>query len=161
MAYELTEEIKEIINDKNTIAVVSAIGKNGNPYSAVSNKLEVRKDGRLGFYSLLETSQIQKNLVYSIWFDKKVSISLISKDGRNFQLYVKPYQALIAGREFEAAYETAIAEFGEDADLSTVWLLDLVSAKESTYKVEKEIEKKEHPYLGHYDHLPLKEGLKK
>ena len=159
MAFELTEELKEIINNKSTVAVVSAVGKNGNPYSAVGLKLEIRKDGRLGLYSLLETSQLQKNLVFSIWFDKEVSISLIAKDGRNFQLYVKPYQALIAGREFEAAYETAIAEFGEDADLSTVWLLDLVSAKESTYKVEKEIEKKAHPYLGHYDHIPLKEGF--
>lgn len=159
MAFELTEEIKNIINDKNTIAVVSAIGKNGNPYSAVSSKLEIRKDSRLGFYSLLETSQIQKNLVYSIWFDKEVSISLISKDGRNFQIYAKPYQALIAGREFEVAYEQSLVEFGEDTDLSTVWLLDVVSAKESTYKVAKEIEKREHPYLGHYDHLPLKEGL--
>ena len=159
MAFELTEEIKKIINDKTTVAVISAVGKNGNPYSAVSSKLEIRQDGRLGFYSLLEASQIQKNLVYSIWFDKEVSISLIASDGRNFQLYAKPYQALIAGQEFEKAYEQSLVDFGEDADLSTVWLLDVVSVKESTYRVEKENQKKEHPYLGHYDHLPLKEEL--
>lgn len=159
MAFELTDELKNIITDKSTVAVISAVGKNGNPYSAVSNKIEIRNDGRIGFYSLLESSQIQKNLVFSIWFDKEVSLSLIAKDGRNFQLYAKPYQALIAGRDFEVAYETALQEFGEDTNLSTVWLLDVVSAKESTYKVEKEIQKKEHPYLMHYDHLPLKPGV--
>ncbi len=157
MAFELSEEIKNIVNDGSTVAVISAVGKNGNPYSAVSKKLEAREDGRLGFYSLLETSQIQKNLVYSIWFDKDVSISLIAKNGRNFQLYAKPYQALIAGQDFVAAYENAQKEFGEDTDLSTVWLLDVVSAKESTYQIEKEIQQKEHPFLGHYDHIPLKQ----
>lgn len=153
MALQIAETIKNVINDQETIAVISAVGKNGNPFSEVSKKLTVREDGKIAYYELLESSQLQKNLVYSIWFGKNIIITLISKDGKNYSITGKPYQALIAGHEFEAEYIKAQEEFGERTDLSTVWLIDVVSVTEDTYEVAKTREEQEHPYLMHMDHI--------
>lgn len=153
MSLHITEAVKEVINDKETIAVISAVGKNGNPFSEVSNKLTVREDGRIAYYELLESSQLQKNLVYSIWFDKEIIISLIGKNGKNYSVTGKPYQALIAGYEFENEYSKVQEEFGERTDLSTVWLIDVINVREETYEVAKTREEQEHPYLMHMDHI--------
>lgn len=52
----------------------------------MKDSLKVLDDGTLAFYELLETSQTQKNLVYSIWFNKYVSVTVVTKDGRSYQL---------------------------------------------------------------------------
>lgn len=153
MSLDITEEIEKIINDKETVSVISAVGKNGNPVSQVGKKLTLWEDGRIAYYEFLESSQLQKNLVYSIWFGKEIIISLIGKDGKNYSVVGKPYQALIAGHVFEAEYEKTQEEFGEKTDLSTVWLIDIVRVTEDTYEVAKEREEKEHPYLMHMDHI--------
>lgn len=153
MSLHIAEEIKEIINDKETIAVVSAVGKNGNPYSEVSKKLILREDGKIAYYELLESSQLQKNLVYSIWFEKEIVISLIGKNGKHYSIIGKPYQALIAGNEFEEEYCKVQEEFGIETDLSTIWLIDAIRVTEDTYEVAKKREIEEHPYLMHMDHI--------
>lgn len=153
MSLHITEELKELINDRETIAVVSAVGKSGSPFSEVSRKLTLREDGRIAYYEFLESSQLQKNLVYSIWFDKEVIISLIGKNGKNYTVTGKPYQALIAGFEFEEEYEKVQQEFGDRTDLSTVWLIEIAGVSEDTYEAAKAREEKEHPYLMHMDHI--------
>lgn len=97
---------------------------------------------------------MQKNLVYSIWFEKEVSLSLLGKNGEIYRVSAKPYQALIAGHRFEEAYINAQEEFGEETDLSTVWLLDVTAVEDDTYEAARE---KEHPYLMHMDHIYRKE----
>lgn len=157
MAITLTDELKDIISDAQTVAVISAVGKDGNPYAQVPHKIAVCADGRLSVHQLLEKSQLQKNLVYSLWFSKQVSLVLAAKDGRRFHLYLKPYQALIAGREFTREYKAVLAEFGQDADLSTVWLFDVESFASATYADERAQEREAYPYLYHLDRIAKEE----
>lgn len=149
----LQEEIKKIIEDKESIVAVSAVGKSGNPYTEISKKLVSREDGRLAYYELLESSQLQKNLVFSLWFNKEISISVIAKDRKNYTITGKPYRAIIAGHEFEEQYVRAQEEFGEKTDLSTVWLIDVTGFWEDTYEAAKQREEEEHPYLMHMDQI--------
>ena len=151
------EKIEKLIGEKETVSVISAVGKNGNPISQVGRKLTMWGKGRIAYYEFLESSQMQKNLVYSIWFEKEVSISLLGKNGEVYRVNAKPYQALIAGHQFEEAYMNAQKEFGEETDLSTVWLLDVTAVEDDTYEAAREKEKKEHPYLMHMDHIYRKE----
>lgn len=143
---------KELISSNTATIVISAVGKEGIPYSELAIKAEV-KDGRLAYYELLESSQMQKNLVYSLWFDKAVSILIIDQHGKNYQLKGKIYRAWMAGRDFEEEYVEILKEQGEEADLSTVWLIDIEDAVETTYEVGRIREKEEHPYLMHWDHI--------
>ena len=157
MAEKLPEEIKKIINDESTVAVLSAVEQDGNPYAQVAHKIAVKDDGRIAVHQLLEKSQLQKNLVYSIWFSKKVSLVLAAKNGERFHLYLKPYQAVIAGREFTKEYIKVLAEYGNDADLSTIWLFDVESFASAKYSDERAKEKAEHPYLYHMDKVAKEE----
>lgn len=157
MAEKLNDDVKKILTDPATVAVISAVGKDGNPYSQVPHKIGLWEDGRISVHQLLEKSPLQKNLVYSLWFDKRVSLLLAAKDGSSYHLYLKPYQALVAGRDFTREYQQVLAEFGEDADLSTVWLFDVESAVSASYADEQAAEKKDHPYLYHMDHIAKEE----
>ena len=148
------EKIEKLLEEKETISVISAVGKNENPISQVGRKLTMWGKGRIAYYEFLESLQMQKNLVYSIWFEKEVSLSLLGKNGEIYRVSAKPYQALIAGHRFEEAYINAQEEFGEETDLSTVWLLDVTAVEDDTYEAARE---KEHPYLMHMDHIYRKE----
>ncbi len=152
----LNAQLKEIISNPSTVAVISAVGKDGNLYTQVSSKLQAVSDTRLAFWELLETSQVHKNILYSLWFDKTVVLTLIAPDGTNYVVNLKPYQALIAGQDFESYYNQALEEFGEDTDLSTIWYLDVLSYTEESYQVARKREREEHPYLTHFDHIVKK-----
>ncbi len=157
MSIKISDDIKKIIEDKQSVAVVSAIGKNGFPYSQKTHKILVKDNGQIAIYELLEKSQIQKNLVFSLWFSKEVSLLVVTSQGKSFYFTLKPYRALEAGHEFTNEYNKILSEFGSDADLSTVWLFDVENIEETTYEVEHEKEKKEHPYLYHMDHIVKEE----
>ena len=153
MAEKVSEEIKALLGDPATVAVISAVGKDGNPYAQVPHKIALGEDGRIAVYQLLEKSPLQKNLVYSLWFSRRVSLVLAAKDGRRFHLFLTPYQALVAGRDFTREYQQVLADFGPEADLSTVWLFDLESVVSSSYREEQAREREAHPYLYHLDHI--------
>lgn len=150
---ELKEKIEGLLKEDQADITVIAAGKNGLPWIQKVWKSGIDEKGRIEIYELLESSQIQKNLVYSIWFQKKVLLHISLKDGRSFVIVTKPYQALIAGAEFEQKYEECLREFGEDTNLSTVWKLDAQELVEETYAEAKKREREEHPYLMHMDHL--------
>ncbi|MCR5724345.1 MAG: hypothetical protein K6G80_04570 [Treponema sp.] len=157
MAEKLTDELKHILTAPDTLAVISAVGKDGNPYSQVPHKIGLWEDGRISVHQLLEKSLLQKNLVYSLWFDRQVSLVLAAKDGSSYHLYLKPYQALVAGREFTREYQQVLSEFGPDSDLSTVWLFDVEAVASASYRDERAKEREEHPYLYHLDHIVKEE----
>lgn len=151
------EEIESALQNKESVITISAVGKNGNPYTEVSRKLVLREDKRIAYYEFLESSQLQKNLVYSLWFGKEIAVNVIDRKGKNYSIKAKPYRAVIAGHEFEEEYIKTQEEFGEKTDLSTVWLLDVLEVQDDTYEEAKAREEKEHPYLMHMDHIYKKE----
>lgn len=148
----LSEELKQVINDPASRVILSAVGKNGQICSELGIKVRTDENGRIRFYELLESSQMQKHLVYSLWFDKKVTL-LVINGARNFHITGTIYQAVIAGYEFESEYEAILNEVDQDADLSTVWLIDVEDWQENTYQEARERQKREHPLLMHMDHI--------
>lgn len=145
--------IKEYIKDIETKVVINAVGKDGEVYSELGLWCDINPQGQFVYYELLETSQLQKNLVYSLWFDKDVSILCITKENEFYRLTGKAYRAITAGEEFEKSYIEAQNKYGKDTDLSTVWLIDILKVENQSYSVKKENEKKGHPLLLHLDHI--------
>lgn len=145
---------ENIVSKPGNTVIISAVGKDGIPYSGVALKTEI-KNGKLAYYELLESSQMQKNLVYSLWFNKAVSVLIIDSDGKNYQLKGKVYRAWMAGRDFEEEYVKILKEQGAEADLSTIWLIEIEDSLETTYDAGRIREKTEHPYMMHWDHIYL------
>ena len=84
MSNQLSKEIIDAINNPDSIKVVATISKEGIPHVTPKGSLTVDENGRIRFLELLEKSQTQKNLVYSIWFDKYIAINIITPDRKSY-----------------------------------------------------------------------------
>ncbi len=153
---EISTELKDVINDKETLKVIATTDENGNPHIAFKGTLHV-EDEDLVFYDLLQSSQINKNLVSSIWFGRKVAINILSKDKRSFLITAKPKKSITAGRKFEEAY-VSLKDRNPDGDLNAIWYFEPETVEEKTFAYRKAKEEKEFPILKHLDRLVKEES---
>ena len=152
MAVEISQEVKDIISDKDTIKVIASVDLDGNPHVVAKGSISVNKEGKIIYLELLESSRTNKNLIGSLWFNKKVAINIISKDKRSFQIKGIPVKTLVAGHVYEEYYKQA-QERNKDNDLAAVYIIEPEEVIEETYSVRKEIEEKKHPLYIHLDRL--------
>ena len=151
MSYPLSEEIKQAINAPESFKSIASISADGALHLVYKQSLHVNEDGNLEFYEFLESSQNNKNMVNSIWFDQPVAVNVLTADRRSFEIHGTVKKALIAGAKFEQIYEEQI-EHGH-ADLSTVWIIDIQDISEKTLRKREEEELKAHPHFRHLDQL--------
>jgi hypothetical protein len=159
MAFLLSQAAQDALRSTESVKLVATIGKDGTPHVTEKGTLTLRDDGRIAFYEFIETSQTNKNLVFSIWFSKVVAITALTKYGKSFLIKGKPYKTVIAGQEFLSAYADAQQRFGKDTDLSAVWLIDPEWEREETFSVRRNEEETAHPYELHIDRI-IKEEYK-
>lgn len=153
MSIQLSEEVISAIKDPKSVKVIATISKEGIPHVTAKASITVDENGRIRFYELLEKSQTQKNLVYSIWFNKYVAINIITEDRRSFQLKGKIYKTVNSGKEFQDAYVEVQEKKGYDIDLSAIWLVDVEEVIEQTFLVRRDKLETEYPYEIHVDRL--------
>lgn len=145
------EEIKDLINDPTSLKVIASVNVDGEVHVVYKQSLHVNESGQLEFYEIIESSQNNKNMVNSIWFDKKVAVNILTQDKRSFELKGIVKKAYVAGSYFEEKYRELI-EKGY-YDLSTVWTIEVDSIKEKTFSVRVEEEREAHPHFRHLDQL--------
>jgi hypothetical protein len=155
MGAVLDEDIGLLLRDPETIAALATTGSDGAVHVAFKDSFSVNEDGNLEYDEVIETSQTNKNLVYSIWFEKTVSISILAKDRRSYLITGRPVHAHIAGRHFREHY-TALREKLGDVDLSTVWVIEPISVQEQSFEKRRTEEEEAHPLLRHLDRLAVK-----
>lgn len=157
MPFTLSPEAAEAIRSKDSIKILATVGKEGSPHAVVKDSLTLLDDGTIAFYELIETSQTQKNLVYSIWFNKLAAITVVTPDGKSYQVKGIPGKVIIAGQRFLDAYAEVQKNIGPDIDLSAVWLIVPSEEREQTFPVRREIEESKHPYEIHVDRIVKEE----
>jgi hypothetical protein len=157
MSFTLSPEAARAIRSKDSIKVLATIGREGVPHAVIKDSITLRDDGIIAFYELIETSQTQKNLVYSIWFNKPAAITVLTQDGKSYQVKGIPRKTVIAGQGFLDAYADVQKNIGSDIDLSAVWLIAPSEEREQTFLVRREIEESEHPYEIHVDRIVKEE----
>jgi hypothetical protein len=148
----LSEDIGRLLADDKTIAALATTGSDGAVHVSYKTSFRLRKDGNLEYDEAIETSQTNKNLVYSIWFGKTLSINVLSEDRRSFLITGRPVRAVISGREFRDHY-IAIRERLGDVDLSAVWIIEPISVSEKSFEKRRSEEENAHPLLRHLDRL--------
>lgn len=150
MAIELPEEITELFNRADTVKVITTVSAEGVPHVAAKGSLHLNGNGEIILLELLETSQTNKNLTYSLWFQKKVAIGLYTPDRRSYLIEADPYKDLIHGHQFEEYYR-AVREKVPGSDLAGVWILRPTSYRNESYYARLAEETREHPNIGHID----------
>ena len=152
MAIRLNDEAAALLRDAQTTKFLSTLGPDGTIHGVFKEFVEVEEDGNILLLELLESSITNRNLVNSLWFKKQVSIAARSAGGTSWQIKGIPIRCLITGPKFEKYYALARTLFG-DVDLSSVWIIEPVEARNETFTVRKEEEEAKHPLFVHLDRL--------
>lgn len=150
MAGILTEEVKAAIADKDTLKSIATIDKNGIPHVVYKGSLHVDSDDNLEFYDILESSKINQNLVYAIWFGKKVAVHILTSDKKSYEIIGSPVKSVTSGREFEEVYKNLL-ERNPNGDLNAIWTIEPESIREETFSVRVQESARDYPVLGHLD----------
>jgi len=152
MATKLDQKIIELLSRDDSTKVLATVNEQGYPHAAATPFIRVDDDGNLLYLELVESSLTQKNLVRSIWFDKKVSISVSDNFGQSWQVKGKPVKTLITGPVFLQHYREVRQRLG-DVDLSAVWVIEPEEVINENLLVRHAEEEKAHPLFRHLDRL--------
>lgn len=151
----ISNELKEIINNPKTLKSIATVSREGVPHVVYKDSLHF-EGNELVFYDYIQSSQINKNLVNTIWYDGKVAINILydnDKEKCSFLITGKPVRCVTAGREFENLYISLQDNYGKDMDLSAVWYIKPETVKNESLFVRKEEEEAKYPYIMHIDRL--------
>lgn len=80
---ELLQKLKDELICAKTTKIISTVSKSGNPSISFRKTLFFNDNEELVLLEPTETSEISRNLVYSLWFDKKVIIAILCKNEAN------------------------------------------------------------------------------
>jgi hypothetical protein len=152
MATKLNKEIIALLGSDDSTKVLATVNEQGYPHAAVKPYILADDDGNLLYLELVESSLTQKNLVRSIWFDQKVSISVSDNHGQSWQIKGKPVKTLITGPVFLHHYREVRQRLG-DVDLSAVWVIEPEEVINENILVRHAEEELAHPLFRHLDRL--------
>jgi hypothetical protein len=152
MAVKISQEIREIFADKDSIKVLATSDEHGVPHVVAKGSLFINDVGDVVYWELLEKTVSGRNLTHSLWFDRKVAVTVIAKDGRSFQIKGIPYRTLISGHEYEKFYIEA-EKYNPENDLAAVYFIKPTEVREETYSVRLEQQRKRHPLYQHLDKI--------
>jgi hypothetical protein len=150
----LNDEIKDLLDRKDVLKSIATISRDGIPHVVYKGSLHM-EDDLIVFDELLESSQNNKNMVYSLWFEKRVSINILDGNRRSFEIIGKPVKVITCGRKYENEYVN-LQEHIPDSELSGIWYIEPLSVDEKTYTVRKKQQDDEYPVLYHLDRLVKK-----
>jgi hypothetical protein len=151
---QLSPELLEVLAHPATRKVIATLDEDGSPHAVPSPFLHARPDGLLVHFELLETSATNRNLLRGLWFDRKLSVTVVGPLGQTFVIKAVPVKAEISGPAFSRAFDTVRSVLG-DADLSAVWLLRPHAIVDETYTTRKRDEEQRYPFSIHLDRLLL------
>jgi general stress protein 26 len=152
MSVQLSQEVTELLRDPQTLKVLATVDERGVPHAVVKGSLSVNEDGDVQLLELLETSRTNRNLVRSIWHDRRVAILLKGQDGRSFQIKGLPIKAHVSGPVFQKHYSEVRARLG-DVDLAAVWIIRPDEILDETPDVRRKEEQAARPTFTHLDRL--------
>lgn len=145
----LTENLISDINDKSSLKSITAILNSGIPHTVYKGSLHVNSDGNIEFYDIFESSRINEALVNSIWFEKYITVNILTSDKRSFEIIGKPVQSITQGRYFEEVYKDL--KHNRNNDLNAIWIIKPENVREETFSVRQKEQEENYPFLKHLD----------
>lgn len=146
----ISEQLKAIIQDEKNIKALATVSKKGEVHVTFKENVEVDDEGNIIIYELLDSSQTGRNLTYSLWFDKKVALTVATGDGRSYQIKGIPYRDIVTGPVYEEKYKEFLLK-NPDNDLAGIWTIVPSEVREETYEVRLKEEREKYPVIGHMD----------
>lgn len=153
MSVKLDEKIVQLLNDDETIKIVSSVGRLGIVNSAVKQSIRLNAEGNIEYLEYLESSDTNRNLIHSLWFEHNVSILLIGKNKESYELRGIPIEAVIEGEKFQDNYVEVQEKKAGKLDLATVWVINVTEIRNKNLFERAVQERIDHPVISHLDRL--------
>jgi hypothetical protein len=148
------ELLRDALKAEGARIFIATASEDGTPHLEENARIRIDEDGRLELLELDEYSLTNRNLVRSIWFSKNVTV-LVRAGETAVKTVGKPYKAIITGPRFEAHYR-AIQEESADAELSTVWLIDIEAVSDERPEARRKRDNEGRLPLTHLDRIAKK-----
>ena len=152
MAVTLTGKVAALLADEDTLKILATVDSSGVPHAVVKQSFQLNDEGQLVYLELLESSRTNRNLVGSLWFDRRIAIHLAGRNNESWQIKGRPVKAHICGPVFRRYYEEVRRKL-PGADLATVWLIEPEEVIDETVDARQRDEERLHPFFGHLDRL--------
>lgn len=152
MAVTINEELAVMLGEADTVKLLVTTDEKGAPHAVVKNSLRLDEDNHLIYFELLESSQTNKNMVRSIWFNRPITVAVVGANGGSYQIKGKPLKAIVSGHSFRKYYEQIREENG-DADLAAVWVIEPQEIVDQSFPARRQQEEASRPYFKHLDRL--------
>jgi hypothetical protein len=144
----------ERLNDADALKVLVTLDENGVPHPTPKGSIHWNGE-HIVSWEILESSHSNRNLTRSIWFDKPVTILLVTADKQAYKIAAKTARNIVAGKEFTRHYEEAEKRHGRG--IAGVWLYDPVEITDQSARTRIAEEQAAHPYFTHLDQLAKKD----
>lgn len=145
----LSQKMLELIHDRSVAKVIATLDEHGAPYAVVSPFMQLGEKGELIHLELLEKSETNRNMLRSLWYERKIAVSV-----GGYVIRGVPIKAHISGPLFRHYYEQ-VRSVLDDADLSTVWLIEPEEVVDETYSTRRLQEEEQFPFSVHLDRLTV------
>jgi len=149
----IDDNIKDFLEEKKNFKVITTSGKNGVYHGSRIDYIEVVNDKTIRFPEYLEGSVTNKNLIYSLWFNRYVEIVVGNENGEEYTITGTPVRSYIEGELFEKKYIEAQKRFEGKVDLSTVWEISVTGIERTDLLIVSAEEQKLYPIVNHLDRI--------
>jgi hypothetical protein len=144
-------EVLDLLNDEECVKILCCADDAGTPHPVVKDSLR-SEGGNILYLEFIESSRTNRYMTKALWFDRTVTVLIVTSDKRSFSVTARPVRALVCGKEFQAFYREAKQKYG-GLDLSTVWILKPEEITEQTLRKRVDEETTKRPYFVHLDRL--------
>lgn len=151
MNKSISQELIDFINCDDNNKILATVGKDGIPHVVVKENLFI-ENNNIVYLELLEGSKTNKNMIYSLWFEKEVAINVFSNNGISYQIKGIPVKTIIAGPIFEKYYNY-VTQIDEANDLAAIYYIEIKDIINETYEVRRTEHTERHPLYMHIDRL--------
>lgn len=152
MSITLSTEIADLLDSQDTAKILATVDEHGHPHAVVKKSLHRGDDGNIHLLEILESSDTGRNLLRALWFDGKVSISLLGKDNRQAQIKGKPLKCHVSGPFYQHHYVKLRERLG-DVGLAAVWVIEPEEVIDASFAERQARQAAERPTLTHLDRL--------
>lgn len=153
MEIKIEDKLRKVLENERLIRVLISNGKEGKIHGSRIYRLKVLDNSRILYYEYLESSLTNKNLIYSLWFNKEIEIFAEDEAFHNYAIRGIPRKAIIEGSFFEAEYRKVQEEFNGQIDLSTIWEIEITNVEKSDLLELSKREQEMYPMIQHLDRI--------
>ena len=152
MAIKLSKEVIDLINKKGSVKILATIDEQGIAQADEKEYLEVTKDGYIRYLELLETARSYKNFTRSLWFNQKISITIIGENKESYKIIGRPDRIYVCGEAYEEQYKRIRNELG-DVDLAAICIVEPEEIYDVTLSRNILTQDIEYPIFKHLDRI--------